>query len=186
MDTFLIPRSNHRTPGISVLWNLIHNSNWGLQSRVRVCVCVCMCVCIFSYYLMLPSLEKQIIERAVTRAEPAQAEESFASHHHWNVLDSEMRLGLGRKTSAVRTLLTIVSGKPLSVLEDISELQTVTATVRVATTHRMLVICQALCWVLKSVQFLPPSHRWKELLNQDDHPDSGSDTISHSVIRYSL
>ena len=183
MDTFLIPRSNHRTPGISVLWNLIHNSNWGLQSCVRVCVCVCV------YLFLFPDAS---LLREANNWESGHQSRACPG---WRIickppplecLDSEMRLGLGRKTSAVRTLLAIVSGKPLSVLEDISELQTVTATVRVATTHPMLVICQALCWVLKSVQFLPPSHRLKELLNQDDHPDSGSDTICHSVIHYSL
>ena len=35
---------------------------------------------------------------------------------------------------------------------------------------------------MKSVQFLPPLHRLKELLTQDDHPDSGSDTINHSAV----
>ena len=35
---------------------------------------------------------------------------------------------------------------------------------------------------MKSVQFLPPSHRLKKLLKQDDHPDSGSDTINVSAV----
>ena len=68
-------------------------------------MCVFVCVCVFFYYLILPSLEKGIVETAATRVEPSQAEESFAVppvSPPLECLDSEMRLGLGRMTSAVQ------------------------------------------------------------------------------------
>lgn len=152
MDTFLFPKPNHK---LKTLGNLIQNLNGDFQSTVCTCTCV----------IFLPHNVSLRDEKSWDSSQQSRA--CLGGRVTCNPICATVagvtglwdETGTGRwPSSTAGTLITKVSGN-LRIVWESSELQIIIiATLKVASIFPRL-ICQALCWVLKSVQFFPPSHR---------------------------